>query len=102
MTQLFELLHQRIMTFDTSLNVYPTTRYTAYRKEPEMTRQFVSIITRHSHLIVRLCVTLEKIHDPRNLCEVGKGRWDVHAIFDSAEQLDDIMYLVKQTYRHNL
>ena len=102
MTQLFEQLHQRIMTFDTSLSVDSTTRYTAYKKEPEMTRQFVSIITRHSHRIVRLCIPLTKIHDPGNLCEVGKGRWDVHATFDTANQLDDIMYLVKQTYSQNL
>ena len=94
MTQLFEQLHQRIMTFDTSLSVHSTTRYTAYKKEPEMTR--------HSHLIVRLCIPLTKIHDPGNLCEVGKGRWDVHATFDTADQLDDIMYLVKQTYSQNL
>lgn len=102
MTQLFELLHQRIMTFDTSLSVFTTTRYTAYKKEPEMTRQFVSIITRHSHLIVRMCIPLTKIHDPLNLCEEGKGRWAVHAIFHSADQLNDIMYLVEQTYKQNL
>jgi predicted transport protein len=63
----------------------------------------VDVVPRKKKLRLTLNMDFEDIKDPKGLCRdvTGKGQWgngNVQVPMHSADQLDDVMFLVKQAY----
>ena len=92
--QLFELLDQSIRTLYDSIDSNEVEGYVSY-KALGMSYAFMRIRPRKNHLIVRLAIPFNQIHDPRDICREGKpSKWsrehsDVR--FRSSEDIGDIM-----------
>ena len=64
---------------------------------------FVDIEPQKARLRLSFNLGFEEINDPKGLCKnvTDLGRWgngDVEVGLDSADQMDDIMYLVQQSF----
>jgi predicted transport protein len=97
--ELFQLLRKRILNLDASVTEEILKIYIAYKTDTN----FVDVVPLKSRLNLTLNVKFGEIQDPKGLCKdvTGKGKWgngDIEIWLTSADQLDDVMALVKQSF----
>ena len=99
MLELFQQLRRRIQRLDASVQEQIHQTYIAYRTN----RIFVSIIPQARRLLLILNLRFPDIDDPQETCRdmtnIGHlGVGDVEVGISSAEQFDDIMFLIRQAF----
>ncbi|MGE8207468.1 GmrSD restriction endonuclease domain-containing protein [Heyndrickxia sp. NPDC080065] len=99
MLDLFEQLRKRICNFDSSVREEFKKLYIAYKT----TTNFVDIVPQKSRLRLSLNMAFNEIHDPKGICKdvTNLGRWgngDVEIGVTSISEIDDAMYLIKQSF----
>jgi predicted transport protein len=99
MLVLFEALSKRILNLDSSVRQEFKKLYVAYKT----TTNFVDIVPQKSRLRLSLNMRFEEVNDPQELCRdiTDLGRWgngDVEVGISSLDQLDDIMFLIRQAF----
>ena len=97
--ELFQLLRKRILNLDASVTEEILKIYIAYKTDTN----FVDVVPLKSRLNLTLNVKFGDIQDPKGLCTdvTGNNKWgngDVEVRLTSADQLDDVMALVKQSF----
>lgn len=97
--KLFNLLRKRILNLDTSVREEFKKLYIAYKT----VTNFVDIIPQKSQLQLTLNMDYDEVEDPKGLCKdvTGKGMWgngNVRSVISSQNQIDDIMFLIKQSF----
>lgn len=103
MLELFEHLRRRIINLDSSVKEDVKKLYIAYKT----TTNFVDIVPQKSRFSLSLNMKFEEIRDPKGLCKdvSNLGRWgngDVEVGISSIDELDDIMYLVDQSFEKHI
>jgi predicted transport protein len=96
---LFEQLRKRILSLDPSVREEYKKLYIAYKTSTN----FVDVVPQAKQLRLSLNVKFSEINDPKGLCKdiSGLGRWgngDVEIKLASSEQLNDVMYLIRQAF----
>ena len=99
MLELFEHFRKRVLNLDASVREEVLKLYIAYK----VATNFVDVVPQKSRLRLFLDLDFNEVHDPKGLCKdvSNLGRWgngDVEIGLSSAEQLDDVMALVKQAF----
>jgi predicted transport protein len=99
MLDLFNSIRLRILNLDASVREEHKKFYIAYKN----VTNFVDIVPQKSRLRLSLNMPFEEINDPKGLCKdvTGLGRWgngDVEVGIDDSDQLDDVMFLVRQAF----
>ena len=99
MKPLFDELRKRILNIDSSVKEEPQKQYVAYKT----ITNFVDIVPQKSRLRLSLNMPFDEINDPEGICKdvTGKGRWgngDVEVGISKFEELDYIMFLIKQAF----
>ncbi|WP_249870787.1 DUF262 and DUF1524 domain-containing protein [Oceanobacillus saliphilus] len=99
MLDLFEQLRKRICNLDSSVREEFKKMYIAYKT----TTDFVDIVPQKSRLRLSLNMPFNEIHDPKGICKdiTNLGRWgngDVEIGMSNANEIDDIMYLIQQSF----
>jgi len=99
MKPLFDELRKRILNLDSSVREEPLKLYIAYKT----ITNFVDIVPQKSKLRLSLNLNFDEVNDPKKLCvDVSNlGRWgngDVEVALSKEEDLDYIMFLIKQAY----
>lgn len=100
MLSLFEELREEIIALDDSLVREEFRKlYIAYK----LNTNFVDIIPQRNKLKLILNMKFEEMNDPNKLCSyIGdKGRWgngDVEVSISSVDQIDEVMFLIKQSF----
>ncbi len=101
--QLFEVLSQQISNLDISIKQEFKKKYIAYKTQTN----FVDITPQKNRLRLFLNMAFTEIKDPQKICRdvTNIGHWgngDVEVDFSSLSQLEDIMFLVRQSFqKHN-
>jgi len=100
---LFDQLRKRILNLDSSVREEPKRHYIAYKT----TTNFVDIVPQKSRLQLSLNMPFDEIYDPKGLCKdvSNPGRWgngDVEVGISSLDQLEDIMFLIKQSFEKHI
>ncbi len=100
--QLFEVLSQQISNLDVSIKQEFKKKYIAYKTKTN----FVDITPQRNRLRLFLNMAFTEVKDPQKLCRdvTNIGHWgngDVEADFSSLSQLEDIMFLVRQSFHKN-
>ncbi len=103
MLELFNQLRKRILSLDSSITEEILKLYIAFKSATN----FVDIVPQKSRLRLSLNMKFNEIDDPKGLCKdvTGLGRWgngDVEVGLSSVEQIDDVMYLIKQSFEKNM
>ena len=96
---LFEQLRKRILNLGDSVTEEILKIYIAYKT----TTNFVDVVPLKSRLSLTLNMKFKDVIDPKGMCidVTGKGKWgngDAEVGLTSADQLDDVMALVKQSF----
>lgn len=96
---LFELLQRRILNLDTNVREEPKKYYIAYKTSTN----FVDVIPQRSKLRLTLNMDYDELDDPegwaRDITDIGRwGNGNVDVDFSAPEQIDYIMYLIKQSF----
>ncbi len=99
MRPLFEELRKRILNLDSSVKEDILKLYIAYKT----TTNFVDIVPQKNRLRLSLNMQFDEVNDPKGICRdiTDKGRWgngDVEVGISNFEELDYIMFLIKQTF----
>lgn len=99
MRPLFEELRKRILNIDSSVKEDILKLYIAYKT----TTNFVDIVPQKNRLRLSLNIQFDEINDPKGICKdvTDKGRWgngDVEVGISNFEELDYIMFLIKQAF----
>jgi len=99
MRPLFNELRKRILNLDSSVKEKILKLYVAYKT----TTNFVDIVPQKSKLRLSLNMRFDEVNDPKVLCKdvTDKDRWgngDVEVGISKFEELDYIMFLIKQAY----
>jgi uncharacterized protein with ParB-like and HNH nuclease domain/predicted transport protein len=99
MRPLFDELRKRILNLDSSVREEPLKLYVAYKT----ITNFVDIVPQKSKLRLSLNLNFNEVNDSRKICvDVSNtGRWgngDVEVALSKEEELDYIMFLIKQAY----
>jgi len=99
MRALFDQFRQRVLGLHPGVHEQPRKLYIAYKT----VTNFVDLQPQRSRLRLTLNMGFPEVQDPKGLCKdvTGIGRWgngDVQIDFDSVDQLDDVMTLVKQAF----
>jgi len=99
MLVLFNHLRTRILNLDSSVKEEFKKLYIAYKN----TTNFVDIVPQKSRLRLSLNLDFEEINDPKGLCKdvTDLGRWgngNVEAGLSDINELDDVMFLIKQAF----
>ena len=97
--ELFESLRKRILNLDVVVREEFKKHYIAYKT----TTNFVDIVPQRSRLRLVLNMRFDEINDPKLLCRdlTNVRRWgngDVEVSFSFLDQLDDVMFLVRQAF----
>lgn len=100
MRDLFELFRRRVLDLDPGVTQEVLKYYIAFKT----TTNFVDVVPQKSRLRLSLNMAFDEIDDPKGLCRdiTDVGRWgngDVEVGLSSPDQLDDIMYLVCQSFK---
>ncbi len=103
MLELFNALRRRILNLDASVREEYKKLYIAYKAETN----FVDIISKKSKMHLTLNMDFDEINDPKGLCKdvTGKGMWgngNIRVTINNLNEIDDIMYLIKQSYEKQL
>ena len=99
MRPLFEELRKRILNLDSSVKEDILKLYIAYKT----TTNFVDIVPQKNRLRLSLNMHFDEVNDPKGICKdvTDKGRWgngDVEVGISNFEELDYIMFLIKQAF----
>ena len=97
---LFDMLDRRICNLSPNVKREFKKLYIAYKLDTN----FVDIVVQKQRLRISLNMKFPKINDPKGLCHdiTGLGRWgngDVEVFFEHTSEIDDIMELIKQSYK---
>ena len=100
---LWEKVDEKILELDVDIKRVFNKLYIAYKLESN----FVDICILRNSLRIVLNMEFNKIFDPKNMCHdvsnVGRHEnGDVEFIMDGLDQLDDVMNLIKQSYKLNV
>jgi uncharacterized protein with ParB-like and HNH nuclease domain/predicted transport protein len=103
MLDLFNQLRKRILSLDSSITEEILKLYIAFKSATN----FVDIVPQKNRLRLSLNMKFNEIDDPKGLCKdvTGLGRWgngDVEVGLSSVEQIDDVVYLIKQSFEKNM
>ena len=103
MMELFQQLQQRIQELDASVREQITKHYIAYT----LRTIFVSIMPQANRLLLSLNLSFSDINDPQGLCRdmtnIGHlARGDVDVGISSTDQLDYIMFLIRQAFEQQM
>ena len=98
---LFDALCRRVMNLDPSVSQQVNKHYVSFRAGPV----FLDVEPQKKGLKLCLNLTVDDVDDPLDLCrDVGKlghlGTGDVEVKLFSADQLDAVMALVRQSFDH--
>jgi predicted transport protein len=96
---LFEQLRKRILNLDSSVREEVKAYYIAYKA----TTNFVDIVPQKHRLRLTLNMRYDEIVDPLGVCRdvTNLGRWgngDVEVSLDSADDVENVMFLVEQAF----
>jgi len=99
MQPLFSSLRKRILNLGSDVKEEFRKLYIAYKSGTN----FVDVIPKKSKLDLTLNLEFKEINDPKNFCTdiTGKGKWgngDIRVSFNKLEDIDYVMFLVKQAY----
>lgn len=99
MRPLFEELRKRILNLDSSAKEDILKLYVAYKT----TTNFVDIVPQKNRLRLSLNMRFDEVNDPKEICKdvTDKGRWgngDVEVGLSKFEELEYIMFLIKQAF----
>lgn len=103
MLDLFNQLKKRILSLDSSVTEEILKLYIAFKSDTN----FVDVVPQKNRLRLSINMKFNEIDDPKGLCKdvTGLGRWgngDIEISLSSPEQIDDIMYLIKQSLEKNI
>lgn len=103
MLNLFNQFRKRVLNLDSSVKEEVLKLYIAYKAATN----FVDVVPQKNRLRLSLNMKFNEIDDPNGLCKdvTNLGRWgngDVEVSLSSEEQLNDVMYLVKQSFEKNM
>ncbi|MFZ3138186.1 MAG: ORF6N domain-containing protein [Thermodesulfovibrionales bacterium] len=103
MLELFNQFRERVLNLDSSVTEEILKLYIAYKSSTN----FVDVVPQKSRLRLSINMRFSEMDDPKGLCKdvTNLGSWgngDVEDGLSSAEQLDDVMYLVTQSFEKNL
>ncbi len=98
--ELFEELRKRILNLDASVREELKKQYIVYKT----TTNFAYIEPKKSRLRLSLNIRAEEINDPKRLCKdvTNVSRWgkgDVEVGLSSLDQIDDVIFLVRQAFK---
>lgn len=98
--KLFEAIRKQILNLDASVREDFKNHYIAYK----ITKSFVDIVPQKSGLRLSLNLRFDEINDPKGLCKditnVGHcGNGDVEIKFSSLDQIEYVMFLVRQGFK---
>jgi predicted transport protein len=98
--ELFEELRKRILNLDASVREDLKKQYIVYKT----TTNFAYIEPKKSRLRLSLNIRAEEINDPKRLCKdvTNVSRWgkgDVEVGLSSLDQIDDVIFLVRQAFK---
>jgi predicted transport protein len=101
--ELFQLFRKRVLNLDSSVREEILKYYIAYKTSTN----FVDVVPKKGNLLLVLNMEFDEVVDLKGLCKnvTGVGKWgngDVQVILDSADKLDDIMALVKQSFEKHM
>ena len=96
---LFEQFRDRVLDLGSDVKVHVLKHYIAFKNS----RNFVDVVPKTKLLRLTLNMKYADINDPNGLCRdttnIGTlGNGDIQLRLNSADQLDDVMFLVKQAY----
>jgi uncharacterized protein with ParB-like and HNH nuclease domain/predicted transport protein len=99
MLTLFELFRDRVLALGPDVTQHVLKLYIAFKTDTN----FVDVIVRKRKLRLTLNMDFNEIDDPKGLCGdvTGKGMWgngNVMVKLHSADELDDVLALIKQSY----
>jgi predicted transport protein len=99
--ELYELFKERVLSLG-QIDIVPRKQYIAFKSR----KNVVDVLFKKAGIKVMLNLRVGQLHDPsglaRNVSKVGHwGNGDYRVVFDSEDQLDDVMQLVKQSYKAN-
>lgn len=102
MMELLELFRRRVMNFDDSVTEDILKLYIAFKLDTNI----VDVVPQANRLQLTLNMKYEEINDPKGLCkDVSQiGRWgngDIEVGLESLEHLDDVMFLVRQSFEYH-
>lgn len=97
---LFDMLDRRICNLSPDVKREFKKLYIAYKLDTN----FADIVVQKQRLRISLNMKYSEIHDPKGICRdiTGLGRWgngDVEVFFEHTSEIDDIMYLIEQSYK---
>jgi predicted transport protein len=93
------LFRERILALGPEMKEHVLKLYIAFKSDTNV----VDVVPRKKKLRLTLNMDFDDIDDPKGLCRdvTGKGQWgngNIQVRLLSAEQLDDVMYLIGQAY----
>ena len=100
---LYEKLDTRIMNLSSEVKKEYKKMYIAYKLETN----FVDIVFQEKRLRISINMKFADVHDMKGMCkdvtEVGRwGNGDCELFFESLEQIDDVMDIIKQSHDSQL
>lgn len=99
MLELFKQLSKRICNLDSSVREEFKQNYIAFK----MITNFVDVVPQKSRLRLTLNMAFSEVYDPKGICKdvTDLGRWgngDIEVSISSNGQIDDIMFLIGQSF----
>ncbi len=96
---IYQLLRKRILNLNSSVTEEFKKLYIAYKS----TTNFVDIEPQKRRLRLSLNMSFDDVDDPKGICRdiTNIGRWgngDVEVSIDSVEHIDDVMFLIRQSF----
>jgi predicted transport protein len=103
MNNLFEQLQKRILNLDASVTGEIKNHYITYKT----TSDFVDVTPQKSQLKLSLNIEFDEIDDPQGICRDVRdintwGNSEVEVLLEKPEQLDYMMYLIKQAFEKHV
>lgn len=103
MLDLFNQFRKRVLNLDSSVTEEILKLYIAYKS----VTNFVDVVPQKSRLLLLINLKFNEIDDPKGLCRdvTNLGKWgngDVEVSLSSEGQLDDVMYLIRQSFEKNM
>jgi uncharacterized protein with ParB-like and HNH nuclease domain/predicted transport protein len=100
---LFESLRKRILNLDTSIGVRFKKLYIAFKSVTNI----VCVIPQKSKFLLNINLDFSEVNDPCGICRdvSGLGRWgngDVEISYTNLDQLDDIMFIITQSFENQI
>ncbi|MDH4203328.1 MAG: DUF1524 domain-containing protein, partial [Phycisphaerae bacterium] len=99
MLELFEQFRRRVLNLDDTVREEVLKSYIAYKLDTN----FIDVVPQASRLRISINMKFDQIHDPKSLCkdvsQIGRlGNGDIEVGLSSIDQLDDMMYFVRQSF----